>query len=50
MNQHPEARKALADLVARRNPLYAQAALTIDTSGRSIAEAVDSVVAAAGLR
>jgi XRE family aerobic/anaerobic benzoate catabolism transcriptional regulator len=50
MNDHPQARKALADLVARRNPLYAQAALTIETSGRSISETVDAVAASLGLR
>jgi XRE family aerobic/anaerobic benzoate catabolism transcriptional regulator len=48
--EHPHARKALADLVARRNPLYAQAAHTIDTSGRPIAETVAAVIDAVGLR
>ncbi len=50
MDDHPQARKALADLVARRNPLYAQASLTIDTSGRSVGDTVDAVAASLGLR
>jgi XRE family aerobic/anaerobic benzoate catabolism transcriptional regulator len=50
MNQHPQARKALTELVARRNPLYAQAAITVDTSGRSVAETVEGVIDAAALR
>ena len=50
MNQHPQARKALTELVARRNPLYAQAAITVDTSGRSVAETVEGVIDAVALR
>jgi shikimate kinase len=38
---HPQARVALRDLVARRDPLYARASLTIDTAG----DGVDRVVA-----
>ena len=40
MSQHPQAREALRQLAARREPLYARAELTVDTS----AEAVDDVV------
>jgi len=50
INDHPQARRALADLVTRRHPLYAQAALTVDTSGRSVAETVAEVVQGLGLR
>jgi XRE family aerobic/anaerobic benzoate catabolism transcriptional regulator len=41
MADHPQAREALRDLVARRDPLYARASLTIDTAG----DGVDRVVA-----
>jgi XRE family aerobic/anaerobic benzoate catabolism transcriptional regulator len=40
IDQHPQARDALRQLVARREPLYARAELTIDTS----TETVDQVV------
>lgn len=50
MNEHPQARKALTDLVARRHPLYAQATLTVDTSHRSIAETVETLLGGLGLR
>jgi len=50
MREHPQAREALADLVARRHPLYAQATLTVDTSDRSISETVDAVLSGLGLR
>jgi XRE family aerobic/anaerobic benzoate catabolism transcriptional regulator len=43
---HPQAREALRDLVARRDPLYRQADLTVDTAGLTIAQTVDRVVAA----
>jgi XRE family aerobic/anaerobic benzoate catabolism transcriptional regulator len=45
MDQHPQARDALRDLVVRRAPLYARAALTVDTAGLTIAQAADEVEA-----
>lgn len=41
MDQHPHARDALRTLVTRRDALYAQADLTLDTSGLSVTQAVD---------
>ena len=41
MDQHPQAKDALKQLVARRDPLYARAAITVDTSVLSILQAVD---------
>lgn len=41
---YPQAREALRDLVARREPLYRQADLTVDTSGLTVAQTVDRVV------
>jgi XRE family aerobic/anaerobic benzoate catabolism transcriptional regulator len=41
MSQHPQAREALRQLVARRDPLYARAALTVDTSGTDLDDIVD---------
>jgi XRE family aerobic/anaerobic benzoate catabolism transcriptional regulator len=46
MTEHPQARQALSELVARRHPLYARAAHTIDTSGRNVAETLRAVAAA----
>lgn len=43
---HPQAREALRDLVARRDPLYRQADLTVDTSGLTVAQTVDRVARA----
>lgn len=43
MKEHPQAREALRDLVARREPLYRQADLTIDTAGLTVARTVDRV-------
>jgi XRE family aerobic/anaerobic benzoate catabolism transcriptional regulator len=43
MRQHPQAREALRDLVARRESLYAKADLTIDTAGLTVADAVERV-------
>lgn len=43
MTDHPQAREALRELVARRDPLYRQADLTIDTSGLTVAQTVDRV-------
>jgi XRE family transcriptional regulator, aerobic/anaerobic benzoate catabolism transcriptional regulator len=41
MEQHPHAREALKRLVSRREPLYARAHLTLDTSTLSAAQVVD---------
>ena len=43
MRQHPQAREALRELVSRREALYAQADLTVDTAGLSVAQAVERV-------
>lgn len=43
MTDHPQAREALRDLVSRRDPLYSQATLTVDTSGLTVAQTVDRV-------
>lgn len=40
---HPEAREALRQLVARRDPLYARASATVDTSSTTVQQAVDRV-------
>jgi XRE family aerobic/anaerobic benzoate catabolism transcriptional regulator len=37
----PQAREALRQLVARREPLYSRASVTVDTSSISIQQAVD---------
>lgn len=41
MDQHPQAREALRQLVSRRDPLYARAAITLDTSAASLQQTVD---------
>jgi XRE family aerobic/anaerobic benzoate catabolism transcriptional regulator len=41
MDQHPQAREALRQLVARREPLYARAGITVDTSALTVRQAVD---------
>jgi XRE family transcriptional regulator, aerobic/anaerobic benzoate catabolism transcriptional regulator len=41
MDQHPQAREALRTLVTRRDALYAQADVTLDTSGLTVAKAVE---------
>ena len=46
MDEHPQARDALRDLIARREPLYARADITIDTSGLTVVRTVDKVVRA----
>lgn len=46
MKEHPQAREALRELVARRDPLYRQADLTIDTAGLNVAQTVNRVAAA----
>lgn len=43
MKEHPQAREALRELVAKRDPLYRQADLTIDTAGLSVARTVSRV-------
>lgn len=43
MADHPQAMADLRTLLARREPLYAKANLTIDTSGRSAVEIVDEL-------
>jgi XRE family transcriptional regulator, aerobic/anaerobic benzoate catabolism transcriptional regulator len=43
MEQHPQAREALRQLVARREPLYAKASFSVDTSSMQVAQAVDRV-------
>jgi XRE family aerobic/anaerobic benzoate catabolism transcriptional regulator len=43
MRQHPQAKEALKDLVARRETLYAKADLTVDTAGLTVPEAVERV-------
>jgi XRE family aerobic/anaerobic benzoate catabolism transcriptional regulator len=43
MDQHPQAREALRQLVARREPLYARAGLTVDTSATTVPQTVDRV-------
>ncbi|MFI5177345.1 MAG: shikimate kinase [Vicinamibacterales bacterium] len=41
VDQHPQAREALRQLVVRREPLYAKAELSIDTSSLAPAQAVE---------
>jgi XRE family aerobic/anaerobic benzoate catabolism transcriptional regulator len=43
MTDHPQAREALRDLVSRRDPLYGQATLTVDTAALTVAQTVDRV-------
>jgi XRE family aerobic/anaerobic benzoate catabolism transcriptional regulator len=43
MTDHPQAREALRELVTRREPLYRQADVTVDTSGLTVAQTVDRV-------
>ena len=43
IDTHPRAREALRDLLARREPLYARADLTIDTSGLTVPQAAEKV-------
>ncbi len=46
MRQHPQAREALHELVARRDPLYARADVTVDTSRLGVDQAATQVRAA----
>jgi XRE family aerobic/anaerobic benzoate catabolism transcriptional regulator len=43
IDQHPQAREALRQLVRQREPLYGQAEATIDTKGLTVAETVTRV-------
>ena len=43
IDQHPQARDALRQLVARREPLYTRAHVTVDTAGLSIAQVAEKV-------
>jgi XRE family aerobic/anaerobic benzoate catabolism transcriptional regulator len=43
MDQHPQAREALRDLLARREPMYARADATVDTARLSVTQAVERV-------
>jgi shikimate kinase len=44
MRDHPQALAELRALLAAREPLYRQADLTIETSGRGVADVVDEIV------
>lgn len=46
MDQHPQARDALQQLVSRRNPLYAEAHLTVDTAGLTVPRATEAALQA----
>lgn len=43
IDQHPQARQALRDLIARREALYARASASVDTSGLTPAQVVERV-------
>jgi XRE family aerobic/anaerobic benzoate catabolism transcriptional regulator len=43
IDTHPRAREALKELLARREPLYARAELTVDTAGLSVPQAAEKV-------
>jgi len=43
MDQHPQAREALRQLVQRRDPLYARAGAVVDTSNLTVPQAVERV-------
>lgn len=45
MDQHPQAREALNQLLARREPLYARASVTVDTSQEGIDQVVTRLLA-----
>lgn len=44
MTDHPQAREALRDLVARRDSLYRQADLTVDTSDQLVSDTVTRIL------
>ena len=46
MDEHPQAREALRDLISRREPLYAHAELTVETSGLTVTKVVERVAKA----
>ena len=46
MAGHPEALRDLEQILEARTPLYARADLTVDTSGRSVEESLEELVAA----
>jgi XRE family aerobic/anaerobic benzoate catabolism transcriptional regulator len=48
IEQHPRAREALQALVTHREPLYARAALTVDTSHLTLARTVERIERALG--
>jgi XRE family transcriptional regulator, aerobic/anaerobic benzoate catabolism transcriptional regulator len=48
MKEHPQAREALRDLVARREPLYRQADLVVDTADLTVAQTVNRVAEGLG--
>lgn len=50
VDQHPQAREALRELVARRDPLYAKAEHAIETSTLAPAQTVDRLVKLLDLR
>lgn len=50
IDQHPQARDALRELVARRETLYTRAHLTVDTAGLSVAQVAEKVERAVGRR
>lgn len=43
MREHPQAKEALRELVARRDPLYRQADVTVDTAGLTVVQTVNRV-------
>ncbi len=45
MSQHPQAREALRQLAARREPLYARAEVTVDTSSAEVDDVVRRLAA-----
>jgi XRE family aerobic/anaerobic benzoate catabolism transcriptional regulator len=48
MDQHPQARSALQQLVVERDPLYSRASLTLDTAGKTVDELVEKLVGVVG--
>ena len=50
IDQHPQARDALRELMARREGLYTRAHLTVDTAGLSVAQVAEKVERAVGRR
>jgi XRE family aerobic/anaerobic benzoate catabolism transcriptional regulator len=48
MDQHPQARAALQQLVMEREPLYARASLTLDTADQSVDAVVRKLVGSVG--